>query len=313
MPWWTQPFEDLAKIANNITQIITQPCAISPAVFVDTAFEAAMRMVVTVVEPSPKEEYHTLTGESTVGTIKRFLGGEHVSYSRGHGGGRSRVYFGGTDAEIIAPVAENYGKKFLFRGLEVADMAIWYLFLASITAEGLLDWTSQLSRLSGCNPADLYGESTEPRLAIHSEGAWESFSWAVGGGAFAPVWGGSLTMDTMSYVTISGSAAAKDVHGTPVSLQSRIRNDTAGHVISSNAGDPRHGLESTHRNMVWSQQQPSGRWQTETISLQFMCAESLPLNEAFANGGEATFSLRQGVPITQKFKYRNDQGPAWHF
>lgn len=114
---------------NALKKFLYTPCTVTPTVWVETFLPAALIAFFTVLTPDPKE------------TI------------RIAGGGKSwlkQVKIAFDDALAGEAVEEQSAIKFMFEFAEGIDKAVWWLFLAGVTAEFAMEWSTLAYRLSGC-------------------------------------------------------------------------------------------------------------------------------------------------------------------
>lgn len=141
-----------------VKRLYFDKCSPSPAVWVETLPFALMRAAWSLVEPDNKEVYHQLRGKSLQCDLKSAI----------------------REAQEASGAEETAADRFVFSAAEFADMTLWYLFLASIGAEGLVDWSTMAMEMSGCLGAKVGNSSTSPdgatttptRTGISNGGEW---------------------------------------------------------------------------------------------------------------------------------------------
>lgn len=138
---------------NALRKFLYSPCSITPQVWIETFLPAAVVAIFTVLTPDPKETIRILGGG------KSWLKQVKVSFQ---------------DALAGEPLENYKGIRFLFEFAEGVDLAVWWLFLAGVAAEFLMDWSSMAFRMAGCDATNR-SLTSERRFALgnfEGDGTW---------------------------------------------------------------------------------------------------------------------------------------------
>jgi hypothetical protein len=114
---------------NAIRKYMFTSCTITPAVWIETFLPAALGALWSVLTPDPKETLRIV------------------------GGGKSwlkQLKISVPEAELVEPTFKNKSLRFLFEFAEGVDLAVWWLFLISVTEDFLIEWSSLQMRMAGC-------------------------------------------------------------------------------------------------------------------------------------------------------------------
>lgn len=219
----------LARLAHEIgyiAQLWDGMCGLDPWFAVESGVEAAMHAFFTVLEPDLKEVWHKATGKSAVCTLK-------------------------TEANDVHEFGSKFDdglKNFAFTASEVADLAIWRLFLASVSIDGFADWTSQNYIFNACSGSRHYtstkpfGGTADPTNINDANG----FDWDCSAGVFQPTI--TLQPGHSGFIYWNCSCMAGD--GFPVPVISQIYNRNTGFVYREKTstfdehGNPRATTQS---------------------------------------------------------------------
>lgn len=179
-PWldtrWTTPmFKSIEKTQSNVKRILAIPCAPDYALYVELAAPALIKAFADVLSPDPKEVFHKVNGKSFACTIEA----------------------GVKDAVNYDPEQAGKFTRFLFNFPKFADLAVWYLFLADVAAEGIFNWSTMALRQGKCadpsNPH--FGQGSLYAGSLYNDGAWlqSDFGFPVGSD-FYPVSPGGVNV-----------------------------------------------------------------------------------------------------------------------
>lgn len=192
---------DTKKVYNAITRMIYAPCDDPPSVWIEAAIPAVLEMIYTIVEPDFKEAYHQIVGKSLVCSMKQAVMDAH-------------------EADSSVPDSLRRG---VFKLAEMADMAVWYAFLASVGEQALLNWTSQVFKFSKCN-GQRAGHIKGPWLqSAISNDVWTGTECQISDGSGGTIYGSTgITVKPghSGIVAVHGSAQTLDHN--PLGLSARI-------------------------------------------------------------------------------------------
>jgi hypothetical protein len=128
MPFVERLAYGLISDVGAILRFISLPCASDPMLYVEAAVPALLKAFWEIASPDPKEVYHKVWGQSFVCSLKQTM----------------------VEAREFAGQEPAFYERALFSIAEIVDMAIWYLFLADVGEDALINWGSQIIQLSGC-------------------------------------------------------------------------------------------------------------------------------------------------------------------
>lgn len=228
--------KEAAHIVDNITNLLFAPCDDPPSLWVTTGVPALLKAFTTILTPDFKEGYHKLVGQSLYHDWKQSIKDAH---------------------EEESVIGDGF-RNFVFGMADKVDMASWYMFLAGVAEDGLLDWTSQVYKMANC-VGDRRG---------HIKGTWICSATVCGQwvGTECVISGGSGG----DYVGTTGLIVEKDhnaiiaVHsnpttweGTPVAEETRIYDSDYDETFASgtNVYGPAHTVSDT--SMVYASIRPA--------------------------------------------------------
>lgn len=247
--WFDYLAGEERSIANAITNILFAPCDTPPSLWVATALPAAIEAMWSILSPDPKEMYHMLAGQSLKHTLQEEIEAAHTEKS----------------------VFSEGALKKLFKVAEWADMTVWYAFLASVAESGMLNWTTQVSKLSGCqNTTKGHIESSWVSSASEAN-EWTSppFVFTDGhGGSYVGQAAVEVPKNKSGIIAVHTTAMAGD--GQPVAADTRIIDADDGTVFDVGWGAEvtKDGIVETGRTMTFAQFPPDSSrshyymWQT---------------------------------------------------
>lgn len=251
-------------LLGNIKRILVNQCDIPISAYVEAGVDAVGGMLASIVSPDPKELYHAVRGHSALCDLKGFL----------------------NNMEFIPPEEDSFATRYFFRNLEQYDVATWWMFLASVAHEGLINFTSQAIRIDGCgykeNPKS--GPGNFYLGAVHDTGEFNEMEFEFPAfSQFYPVFSSQVYAYAGEQFSISGSAKFTDFYNTPVPSASRIVRKSDGMVMDYDECDP-YGTKPRKSSHVWY----SGQSQTDTLeqySLEWAYTGGIPLptGQAFPN------------------------------
>lgn len=275
MPW-SVPYSQ--QIANEIVafkRILALPCSQPTAVYAELTAEALLKAAMSILEPDLKEIIHKLTGSSVVKHIEGGL----------------------LDATEGAPTAVKKATRGLIHFARAADIANWWLFLATVVGEGLIGASSQLKNMQGCKDPDdpRYGTGAGYVSAIPDNGEWRAIDYSFSSGnIYYPVHPSSATAYPGTTALCACSAQFEAFGGTPVGTASRVtRSDTGARLDYDNNNDDIGSSDrATH---VWFKGTNTG---ADIVRLEANFQYTgipLPLQEAFPIEG-TEFAYLYGDP-----------------
>jgi hypothetical protein len=203
------------KDYNIILRFLRLPCAIPPGLYIETALPALFSLLWTYFEPDWRELIHQATGKSVLCRIK---------------GGME-------DTQLIPPKETSKATRFYFKATEWADVSTWYLFLAEIVNDSLLQWLSLLIKMSGCDKTYSPWVGSGPFFfgALHDDGTWSTCDFdAQAGSVWYPVWTSQcIRVPPGKSWTLACSMGFHYFDGNPAAVSARIWNRTHNIVLDS--------------------------------------------------------------------------------
>lgn len=189
--------------AGAIKRLLEIPCAPTPMVYIEATAAAAIEMFISYVSPDYRELYTKGTGKSifcdvegTIHQVQRATGGKIPQLER-----------------------------FLFKIAKKVDISTYWYFLASIIADGVIDWATIARKLSEC------GHTNDPNAgagyayigAIPDDGSWggQPFSFDPPS-KYAPASPAGVTVPPGWAYILSASCSWRSSLGTGVPTLSRI-------------------------------------------------------------------------------------------
>jgi len=292
-------FSDVATTVGNILQLTSSSCDLTPMLFVKALNPAGVKFFKSMNRPDWKHFYHLVNGQSFVCSVKGAL----------------------LDSEVLDAESESGLTRFLFRTAEGTDMGLWYMFLASVAGEYTLNYTSQLLKLSSCDPTSRTWSSDKPYQGIYGTGEWGGFDWYIDVGPFSPANAGSILAPQGGSAYIFGTAEGQyfDAAGPHIiGLGTRILNSTSGQVmdyqfpsLNPNTGKFESGIAGTEQNNF------SDFLGTE-YSLQFSGTSPTGITIVPASGHASAGSNIAPHVNTQKYQgpdashITTRKNPLWH-
>lgn len=248
---------------NAVKRMISLPCQVPPAVLVETILIAGTKLFYSEQSPDLKHIIHKSTGRSWLCHAKA---------------GFSDVYEG-------EPVLAADGTQLGWELLEAADMAAWYFFLAGITVEGLIDWTSAVYHDSKalCHKGGTYGWGNEPVTGQPADGSWANASWH--SPSWPDVWGGGGVINVGGGWSgmVGGIGHIVNDLDQPLPGGFRIWDSRTNSVVAQTP--PQNGPEEIAKAvMLWSPFH-DGSGEGGTWDLQYSGTSDNPYDHAFVKGG----------------------------
>lgn len=146
---------------GKLTKFLWLPCAIDPLIALEAAVPALIDAFIDFNSPDLRHQYEQLNnGRSLQCDIKGLI----KDAARERGGEVTRT------------------TRYIFRSVEFVDRAIWWLFVADVVAEGLVNWTSMAMQLQGCKGLHAGNSSTQGLGATNGGGIFDAnlsngFQW----------------------------------------------------------------------------------------------------------------------------------------
>ena len=135
--------------------------------YIATALPAVANAAWSILVPDLKEAIHVVTGRSALCNVKITV----------------------RDVDIIHNPYTGPATSAILEAGEWFDLATWYAFIFGIAADGLIDWTSNTLKFSGCDvppPAENYGYGNQ---VLGGWNASQSFAqWLPGPLFINPQW-----------------------------------------------------------------------------------------------------------------------------
>lgn len=248
------------SLINNIIRVTSLPCAIPPAVLVETAVPGFLDAIWTYVIPDKKEGYHILRGKSLVCDSKGV-----ISYALEKSG-----------------IEEGVTTRILFTSLEWIDLGVWYLFLASLVRGALLSWSSGILEQHPCTDGSISCTSTRTQGGISSgpNAFWSGleFLYDQGDPCF-PAGASGIEILPGETCTIAAQVDFVDTLQVPTPAMSRIVNLESGAIHDFydpyvQSGDPAKGRP------IWAQFTNHSR-NAQVLECQWMGTQTVDTNQLF--------------------------------
>jgi len=238
------------------------PCDDPPSLYIETAVPAALAAFTDILFWDPKEGYHKLRGNSL--------------YHDGKGAVE--------DMEKIPPAEESRATRFFFNTSKLLDIELWYVFLGDVLSEGILNWMSQLYRVSDCkfrgDPRQGHGQFFFG--ALPDDGNFNTLSFSFRDDCiFAPASPSALVVQPGQSWIMTGSASFKSFDGTPVPCQASIINRTTGAVYDHDDADQKSDTDFRKTHVFAKGRNNSATPHTIWMAWQYTGSIPLPEREAF--------------------------------
>lgn len=258
---------------NKVIDLLKIPCSAPPSVWATMALPAAIRAAWTIALPDFKEGYHQIFGKSVVCEFKTEI----------------------TEAKSLDPALSDGAYNFLFRSAEWVDLAVWYLFLAEVGEDALLDWVSTVYKMEHCirDPSAALGTGSAPYGGVYGNGAWSStaFVWFFDDPEWSPVSDTTIVLNPGDTGWIRGAIGATDILGAPVPLITRTVIQETGVQLSYS--DPPVYSDDGHRNFTFSKAKYKNRTKSQlTMRLEATCPWPIPDNVALPESGSMVVKFR---------------------
>lgn len=200
---------------NSFKRILALPCAIPPIIYAEAAYEAVITLLYSFFEPDAREFYHQIRGNSLLCDYKTAL----------------------KETGVVPPEAESRATRFAFKAFEAFDRSIWYLFLAQILNDALLDFESQILHLKQCPTGQSRYVGSGPFFfgALHDDGTYSTCDFsAAPGSIYYPVFTSELAFVPPGKAwTLAGSMRFHTFEGFPAPVSARIIDKTNRRVLDS--------------------------------------------------------------------------------
>lgn len=261
-------------LIDNITRILTLPCHLNGAVYIEMAAEALVRFGIDVASPDPKEVYHHVAGEPLIHSIRQGV-----------------KDLGETLGQEETPVRRALGSL-----LGWEDKAVWWYFLFQAGKDALLDATSNAIQMEPCLSGRGLGSGTNWISAIRDDGTWASQDFQFPSGSkYYPVNPSFVRLDASNNYTgiVACSAKFKALPDIPIGVASRITfypDDNSGNfVLDQFSNATSSGAPTQRTNHVFAKYQaPQGR--AGFLSCEFSYSgDPLPTHQAFLADGSTCF------------------------
>lgn len=265
----SSPLSPIGRIAN----LLHVGCAPAPQVWVAAAVPAALEAFASVITPSFKQVVKQTTGSSWLHQAK------------------AEMEEAAQEAGITAPE----GLEVLFKLAEFVDIFAWYMFLADVATEFVVNWTSNIWMFSPCNP----DEDAKTFTAILPFGGFsQAHDWVIG-----PAWlrwrdgetsveASRITVPPHSTVSIGAWLKLIPFIGVPGTYSTRLINDTTGEVLNMSTSSVADQATGNHP-LFWHHYSTTGD-QAESFSLQVRLEDNPAMVEYIASDGNLTAFIHKG-------------------
>lgn len=209
------------------------PCAPTPMLWVEATVFAAWTLFWSVIEPVWKQDVKLVTGKSWLKNLKQYAyEAEESPYS----------FF---DDSLIM----------LFEVAEWADAAVFWVWIASIGIDGLMNTCTLAYQLAGCDPLSasctIVGKSPFGGWSFEQYGKWaDGPAWI----EQYPVHGAPMSSTLIMPANASGSIAAsltvRSIGGGFATCTTRVVDPDSGEIIGT--GSPQPGADNdAQASMSW--------------------------------------------------------------
>lgn len=193
--------------------LLAIPCTPSIQIWASTLTVSFLAAFWTFLQPVWKQDIKLLTGKSWLHNLRQQV----------------------NESEFVNPLFTNGNTEVLFEIAEIADGAVWWIFIGGFTLEFLLDWTTMAYRTEGCLP----GQRTRTYSGIAPTGTsasttdWAGVVWL----QTTPTPGGFLPSVLVvpagqSGGSINAALTAKDLlSGKPIAIRTRVRDVDTGAIL----------------------------------------------------------------------------------
>jgi hypothetical protein len=249
------------SLIGNIKRLLVLPCDVKPSIWADLGIAALCQAVWTAENPDVRALISEVTGSSLLCHTK------HVMHSA-HG---------------AAPLGDTPASTVYFKGLETADLATWYFFLAGVAKDGLFDWTSQVLRVTKCNMKDYPGQGhgTFWFGAIYADGRWGTLSFQFPANTdFHPAHVSAVDVPAGGSGIVAFSAAFQTLNGIDADASARIVDDDDGTVLAQSNVQGGKSIPARHARTFIHYRNNTQR--TKRIVQEWSCnLPGAPANEVF--------------------------------
>lgn len=256
-PRHTPKYSNRAQgLIDVVSKFIYMPCAPSPLIYTELAFEALARIGWAYTSPDIREAITKISGRSSLCHVK-----------------------GGLQATgLVEPPWQGKTRRVLWSVLEAADRATWYAFIIGATATAAYDFFSGAVKLAGCvdpPPSGNWGYGTRPF------GGWPSTTnWYVGPTWRAPDWPTtpgtpiSWDLDPGDHFAHTGSFQCASLGGLLMPFNIRYVDTVSGTVYKEESADF-HFNDGSHWSGFYPHKNNTGSFQRIEFQVQFPLAPPL--------------------------------------
>lgn len=208
----------LAVIPSNvIKRILPVNCAPQPEVWAEIVLAGVNNMGFSILEPDKKAVYHDIRGHSATCSVKMAL----------------------QETEVLDPLVDSQGKRFLFQSAEWADMYLWYTFLFGSYKNGLVRWGSQILKheCTTGHKSPYYGQGGAYFGGLDKHGRWQTADFTMNEGSiFYPVSDSRIVLKPGHSGFVAAHATWELAHpDTTGFVTGRVINETTGDLLDFDA------------------------------------------------------------------------------
>lgn len=258
-------YHDSTRAWNSIKRLLVLPCSIPTAVYIESAIEGLWKAGLTVLEPDPKEVYHQALGQSLYHDAKQVI----------------------RDVGVFGTEETNIATRIAFDLADLVDVEAWYLFLFSAATEGLIDFSSQAIKNSGCQHIgdNRYATGGPYINAIGDDGALygDDFQFISGsGGSSAGPLGYSIKANQSG--TVAATCGFADFNNIPVPSSTAVVNSGNAMIMDMGSNDPTVEDGSRVAHTWYKSKNTKGFTEDFEVMSSYNGGVPLPLGEAFRDG-----------------------------
>lgn len=247
-------------------------CAVTPMVIFEAAGLAAIQCFISFEGPNLKQDIKDVTGGSWLHNIKEYM----------------------IEADAVEADINAYGVRALFEVAEVVDALVWWVFLASVLAEFLIEWSTQINRIGHCvpTPGEYWVDGRDAESVLVPDFVWRPacafYNCETNQGTHVDV-GSTHTINKGQEITLVCAQLWGDVANHPQQVQQRVIRDATGEQLDYSPTFD--GLANSYWGCINNIDKLNGEDGDTTFTIQGVNSDATPLIEFFAYSGH--FYYRQ--------------------
>lgn len=258
----------IAKDIGKIRKMWVNPCLANPMVWVDAFVPAIADEALTLFQSSQqpvwKQDIKYATGKSWLKSLKQYVNAEDFNEAK----------------------FSDLALKSMFEIAEVADKLVWWLFLASVTADFIASWMTLILEGPECSDKRRAGTTgaTDPFGNVSESNTWflGPGYWTLGPGTPEPV-DSQIVLQPGETGFIAYTVAYSLGDGIPVGSSTRLRVVETGEILEQSTVTAAQALNGASH--VGFQYFYNNREGTRTIRLEVLVDEVLLLFPSYPTTG----------------------------